>query len=503
MPTMHPQRRISLRVWACFIVSIGWPLTIMGCNGSEDAWASSSNLCSAECARTVLEVARCQLGLDPGQSHGVDFDSDGTTIESVRDAVAAEAERSGGSLDIIPQQRLLKFINGEDDVDYPIILVGEDGRLRLLLGAGYQAGHLFYHVFDSDDGLNLLGQEQLARRQPREAWIVRNDSSPGVPIHVGDGLVRLSRKWMNLGQVKPFTKATAAFTITNEGQVPIFISRPETSCGCTTAQVTQDRLAPGATHQLDAAIHVKEEPTFNHTVWVTLSDGTQRNSRRISLEVFGWQPRPMVVAPREVDFGNVRRGEPVTRVIRLTESATDRFRIQNVKVPAALIDHTVSTEQTSTGFANYRVQLQLTADGSTATGSHEYTVHILTDSELRPVVSIPIRYTVKPNVECVPQSVAFGVSDSGATLERRVRFVASGDEPFEVTVAESPQDCDASIQNSADGPTLIVKPTFEAPGPWSRVVHLTIETAAGLERVQIPCTAFVRPAKTEGGHSER
>lgn len=69
---------------------------------------------------------------------------------------------------------------------------------------------------------------------------------------------------------------TTVFTIRNEGQGPLHVESVSTSCGCTTAQMEADTLAPGASAQLsvtfDPQAHAGAVGQFVRYVYLRTDD---------------------------------------------------------------------------------------------------------------------------------------------------------------------------------------------------------------------------------------
>jgi hypothetical protein len=93
---------------------------------------------------------------------------------------------------------------------------------------------------------------------------------------VQPGRIELSETEFDLGTVLNTKPVSQTFQVRNAGQGTLEITGVSTSCGCTTAQVDEDRLGPGETANLtvtyDPQAHGGQTGRFMRVVYVRSND---------------------------------------------------------------------------------------------------------------------------------------------------------------------------------------------------------------------------------------
>lgn len=90
------------------------------------------------------------------------------------------------------------------------------------------------------------------------------------------GRIELSTTNFDFGTISNRKAVSQAFTVRNTGQGELSIVGVSTSCGCTTAQIDKQQLAPGETAQLtvtfDPQVHNGATGEFVRVVYVRSDD---------------------------------------------------------------------------------------------------------------------------------------------------------------------------------------------------------------------------------------
>src|SRR5262245_11785618 len=119
----------------------------------------------------------------------------------------------------------------------------------------------------------------------------------------------------DFGTVPHGTILTHRFTITNLYAVPMQISDPRVSCGCTSGSVSKRVLQPRETGQLELVMDARK---FNGhkavTVWVDF--GPQYRSTAV-LRVQANSRTDIALNPGRIDFGVVAQGRKQTQTVEL------------------------------------------------------------------------------------------------------------------------------------------------------------------------------------------
>jgi hypothetical protein len=126
----------------------------------------------------------------------------------------------------------------------------------------------------------------------------------------------------DFGKIKQGEVLTHEFVFVNDGEAPLVIERVATSCGCTAALASEDRIAPGKEGRIKATFDTRGY-SGRVVKYVTVESNDAANARRelkISAEI-DVPPQPRIELDRyNADLGLSLEGE---------ESST-RFTVRNV-----------------------------------------------------------------------------------------------------------------------------------------------------------------------------
>ena len=118
------------------------------------------------------------------------------------------------------------------------------------------------------------------------------------------------------------------FEVKNEGSDTLFISRVKPSCGCTSAPLTKDVVAPGESIWLDITFNSKRfSGKVSKKVTVFCNDPEQPQSV-IQFSAQVETVRKMIAPASEpVDLGNLLPDRPNQTTIELTNIGTEPYRL--------------------------------------------------------------------------------------------------------------------------------------------------------------------------------
>lgn len=449
--------------------------------------------CHDQCIAASLKFAAGELGLDPSEAESISKDGN---LQTVFAALQSRGGSGIGRLESVPLGRFLHEQESNGESIPPTILVHESGHLSCVLGKLSREGKQFYQLLHGDTKPYLFAASQLKEAGFRDAWIVKREYFSGVPIRVGSGTVRINSLWHTFGEVRPFGVEVTEFVITNDGREVIVLDKPKTSCGCAVADFgNTNSLRPGESAPMKVTIQTGGVPSMRQAIWLQFFERSTGASRRLGLQVFAFQRQFMIVSPNELDFGTIapsNEHEKPSRTVRLVEVPTDRFRMEGIGVGTLPIEYAVSESKTPDGMTSYRLTLALNAKDSQA-GEHSGTIQVKTNSTLRPTVSIPVRFRIKPRVTAVPETLTFGAPYVGVTLEQRFRLSLRTDgETLSVTDIEAPKECSVAPIEDGNQREFLVKARFMEAGVWEGVIKLHVQSATWSETVEVSCVAYVR-----------
>ena len=437
--------------------------------------------CPARCIRSAAYIACAELGLDPAEL------GEGSVPEAVFHALEKRAESVGGSIRSLPVPELLSELN--EGPAPPAVLVHGYGHLYLILGALKVDGELMYQLVHGEMPISLVTKAQLLSAGFEEAWQFESDTR-GLTIEVGSATVCVDKVYHNFGEVKPDEEVECAFALNNVGNTSLILGRPRASCSCTTTDVPDNtELAPGETKDIGVKFRATNSPSQRHSVLLSLFEKGSGVSRQVEALLFGSQRASMVVTPTKLDFGVVVPREECLRTVCLREVPTDRFVLKNVDLGKLPIVHDVEVAKDKDGLATYRVHLDLEVDEEWS-GEHEEELSLTTDSNIRPKVTIPVLFRIKPAVRAIPSVISFGNVVIGEPREARVEFVSRYGDAVDLEVDTHPDECSITLDREKNPLVMTVALELSKPGIWHEVIILNTETRTGKEVLEVRCVGY-------------
>jgi hypothetical protein len=386
-------------------------------------------------------------------------------------------------------------------------LIREHGPLPVLLTHQSLPPFILLDVFSwegetlflgtSANGETAVFTDKEFRSAPWKQAVWTQDAQPTVrEFAIGKTKIAVDCVRHSFGPVKPFSAVKTEFQLHNLSEQPVRIESITTSCGCTTVpEITTRTLLPRSFLKLPVSLQTSSQRVIGQQVYIFLSSETDPEKKAmatpITLYLYAWQPQCMEVSPGRIDFGPISRSKTAESVIRLTESPVDRFQLRECDFAGLPIREAVEKSEHE-GLTTYLVRLRLDP-AELRTGEHSATIRIKTSSRFRPVVQVPVHFTVASEikarpavVECAPPSKKTVLAPIAVTLNHQ------DGKPLRLSVLEAPDGVRAVVEKQ--GAQSIVKISV-VPEDESKtgVVKLRASWDGGEEVVEIPYYYFPAP----------
>ena len=186
---------------------------------------------------------------------------------------------------------------------------------------------------------------------------------------------------LDFGDVFIGSTVKRSLTIRNQGTDTLRLSELSTSCGCTAALTSTDRIAPGDSGSLMISFDSKKfSGTVEKAVTMNTNDTTQRKVRIIFKAHI---VRTMELTP-EYFFYNADPDSPAVKTIAIKNTSSQNIHILSVKSPFDYFSLALSTDIIRPGeTANLVGTVK-----SGKSGTHNGDVEILTDHPKLPQVNV-------------------------------------------------------------------------------------------------------------------
>ncbi len=281
----------------------------------------------------------------------------------------------------------------------------------------------------------------------------------------------------DFGEVNEFEVLNHVFTLRNTGEHPVNILHVQSTCGCTTAGVTDQQLAPGATTELAARISLlgRSGPQ-NYSLRVQTDDSAHPV---IFLRLHGSVMRDFIVDPQRLAFSWPAAQDALSAGVTLTSGGVTEFAITGIRVSDSAIAADVPMLQKGrTHLVTVRIdpeRMQAPFQGS---------VTVETDHPRRPLVHLPIHVTAGGGVVVRPTTIKL-TAQSGKVPQQRLLIVYSRNSTaFTITAITLPDGSRGSVRTVSPHRHDIQLEGL-LPDPALLQTPITITTSLG-ETIEIP-----------------
>ena len=226
------------------------------------------------------------------------------------------------------------------------------------------------------------------------------------------------------------SEITTTFTFINQGNAPLRITGIDADCGCIATNLSAAHIPPGGSGTIQVEVD-RDVGRFRQNVYVQTNDPI---TPVVNLQVSG-TILPVVTFPKQVDLGQVEKGQYVTRSIKLTN---------NLEKAVEITKHTVSNNSMTVTFPEVLIPAgsSLTVNIGVSTSevglySESLTLSAQTQEPLPGTdsktleMSIQFQGRVLGGIVILPQNLFLGIlEDSGKSVQRKIHVKTDGSKPF-------------------------------------------------------------------------
>lgn len=192
-------------------------------------------------------------------------------------------------------------------------------RIWIIVGVSLLAGVVGGWAWTAAElGLHP-GGSNIAWGSPPLAITPPTPASPGVAPKL-----ILEKDEFNFGSAEFGATGRHPFVIKNEGRGPLILTKGETSCVCTLAEIKNSEIPPGASTTVEVVWHPKTHGPFRQSAQVLTND-PQRP--RIELAIYGTVVASYQLEPETITFSNLAANRSATGEARVYSFATDNLAI--------------------------------------------------------------------------------------------------------------------------------------------------------------------------------
>lgn len=282
----------------------------------------------------------------------------------------------------------------------------------------------------------------------------------------------------NFGTLSNTEKIQHEFRIQNRGDSPLLIEKLKPGCGCTVADISTRTIPPGESASIRAELDLRRKEGEQEISIEVFSNDPKRPSMEF---LFTGISQAMVSAtPPRITSSTLRVGQSTTNDIHIVSREETPLLISELKTG----NRHVRAELVETpGSSN--AQVRVTMDGTLPLGPTYGRISIRSNSESKPVITIPFVYQVAGEISVHPRELSFVLQDKA--LSKTITVGPGLTKVFDVTSVESPDDSiQVKIQELRDNRFRInlrnVLPRKELNGKSFKI----FTTVKNMEVVEIP-----------------
>jgi len=264
------------------------------------------------------------------------------------------------------------------------------------------------------------------------------------------GALDFENEDLDIGIVHDGAPIDVVYPFTNEGEIPIMITRVKPSCGCTNAADMEGMvIQPGETGELRFVFNPTGKIGGSSVSIRVETDDPDRPTMNLMLRA---EIEPIVQAdPSIIQFGDLRKGESKSittrvsgemenfKVLFATVSDSDLFEVEvvehaRIEMPAPMKVGVDTGEQAAPRSRDGSI-IKITFKGSDDIGVVDESLLGRTTDERRRLIPIKMLGNVVGDVEVVPDRIGLGILRPGEAFEKTLHVSSRSGEAFEITAA--------------------------------------------------------------------
>jgi hypothetical protein len=280
------------------------------------------------------------------------------------------------------------------------------------------------------------------------------------------------------------------FRFTNNTNQTLSLGQPRVSCGCTSASVSKNTVAPGETAAVIAHMDTRRFQyagvTKAVTVYVPFIGPTQEE---VSLKVQAICRDDLMMSPDTLAFGNVNKGKGAKVSTKVTFTSDPNWEVKECKSTGGYVG--VQNKLVSRSGSTVTYEVTAILDKDCPAGNWTADINLKTNNPAVANLRIPVTVNVTAPVAASPEAVQFGNLALGNSTQTQVTLQSGT--PFKILAVKGADDqLGVKVESNEAKPVHVI--TFSASpklqGGFARNVEITTDNKEQ-PKVVIPVAAKV------------
>jgi hypothetical protein len=299
-----------------------------------------------------------------------------------------------------------------------------------------------------------------------------------------------SEKAVDFGVSPRGTILVHYFRFTNTTNQAITLGNPRVSCGCVSAAVSTNRVAPGESAAVIAYMDTRRIPTPNVTKSVLVYVPFQAPVfEEVVLRVQTVARDDLMMSPDTLAFGSVKKGQGAKISTKVTFLSDPNWQVTEATSTGGYVKAEVKQDSRSGGLVTYEITAVL--DKDCPAGNWVSDINLKTSNPAVAKLRIPVSVNVVASMAVSPEAVKFGDVALGTTPEKKVTL--QGGSPFKILKVNGvDEQLKVVIEKSEASPvhTIVLAANPKAMGGFTRNVEIVTDSK-DQPKIIVPVTAKV------------
>ena len=299
-----------------------------------------------------------------------------------------------------------------------------------------------------------------------------------------------SEKVVDFGVSPRGTILVHYFRFTNTTNQPVTLGNPRVSCGCVSAAVSTNRVAPGESAAVIAYMDTRRIPTPNVTKSVLVYVPFQAPVfEEVVLRVQTVARDDLMMSPDTLAFGSVKKGQGAKVSTKVTFLSDPNWQVTEATSTGGYIKADVKQDSRSGGLVTYEITAIL--DKDCPAGNWVSDINLKTSNAAVAKLRIPVTVSVVASMAVSPEAVKFGDVALGSSPEKKVTL--QGGAPFKILKVNGvDEQLKVVIEKSEASPvhTIVLAANPKAMGGFTRNVEIVTDSKEQ-PKIIVPVTAKV------------
>ena len=303
-----------------------------------------------------------------------------------------------------------------------------------------------------------------------------------------------AEKEHDFGKLMGVEKVDHVFKFRNEGKGDLKIDKVNTSCGCTAALLSANVVPPGGNGEIKTTFTVggRQGQQTKH-IYVVSNDP---NEPRATITIKGFIIPPVGIEPSSVFLQP--KDTPSASTVKISQTMEEELKLGEVTARLNLVNTQIKEEAPENGKKRYAVEISLKPD--IEPGRYFENITITTNCATKPKIEIPVRITVRGDIEAAPSRINLGSLSTGQEISRTITLSNTKGQLFKVTRVEV-ENKDFVIRpepSSTPSPshtfTLAGKPSAPSGGVRTKIVFYLDHPKQ--KKVEVTAYGYIRQEKS-------